>query len=76
MADEPKREYSNIRQILGSLIGTKVLDITQHDPEEWDETGKSYIQLHFDNGEFVKFFIGDDGFDHSCLEIVDEKGES
>lgn len=75
MAEEPEKTYDNIREILGSLIGAKVVDITQHDHDELVETKKGFIQIHFDNGEYLKFFIGDDGFDHNCLEVVDEAEE-
>lgn len=61
----PDEVYSNIRQILGSLIGRRLVDITQHDKEEFEETQQSYIQFHFDNGEYVKIPIVD-GFDHNC----------
>jgi len=60
-------DYSNIRQILGSLIGKTLVDITQHDKDEFAETG-SFIQFHFDNGGYVKVPIGDDGFHHNCEE--------
>jgi hypothetical protein len=59
-------DYVNIRQILGSLIGRTLLDITQHDPEEFAETQMSYVQFHFDDGSYVKFPISEDGFSHNC----------
>lgn len=62
--------YSNVRdpEMLGPLIGARVVDITQHDAEEYPDTG-SRIYLHFDNGMTLWFPIGDDGFgitDHPC----------
>jgi hypothetical protein len=66
MPAEPDETYSNIRQILGELIGSRVVDITQHDAQEWAETKKSYFMLMFDNGCYLKCFIGDDGFEHNC----------
>lgn len=58
-------DYVNIRDIkwLGSFVGAKIVDITQHDEEEYKETGVSYVYLHFDNGGSLKFFIGEDGFE-------------
>jgi hypothetical protein len=40
-----------IRNILGHFIGKKLVDITQHEPE--DEQG--FIMLMFDDGTFMKF---------------------
>lgn len=58
-------DYANIREILGSLIGRVLVDITQHDKEEFDEEG-SFIQFHFDDGGYVKIPVGDGGFFHNC----------
>jgi hypothetical protein len=60
-------DYSNIRQIIGDLIGHRLVDITQHDKDEFEETRESYIMLHFDNGGYVKVPIGDSGFHHNCV---------
>lgn len=59
--DEP---YANIRDIdqLGSLLGQRVIEITQHDEEDFREDGASFVCLHFENGTTVTFPIGDDGF--------------
>lgn len=65
MADEPEEIYSNIRQILGWAIGQKIIDITQHDQDEWEETKQSYIMIMLENGKWMKFLIGDEGFIHS-----------
>ncbi len=69
MDNEP---YSTIREILGPLIGLKLVDITQHDAEEYAETKRSYVMLMFEDGSYVKFFqapcAGDDepAFEHNC----------
>jgi hypothetical protein len=63
--------FGNIRNILGKIIGTRVVDITQHDKDEFAETGESFIQFHFDDGSYVKFPIGPDGFHHNCDEDRD-----
>lgn len=60
--------YSNIRSILNELIGKRLVDITQHDEDEFAETQKSYVMLMFEDGNYVKFFVGDDGFCHNCDE--------
>jgi hypothetical protein len=57
--------YSNVRDFLGQFIGHRIVDITQHDPDEFAEDGRSYVMLMFDNGECIKFFVGDDGFMYS-----------
>jgi len=62
--------YSNVRdpEVLGSLVGKRVVDITQHDPEEFAENGESRIYLHFENGTTLSFPIGDEGFDLTDVE--------
>lgn len=65
-------QFGNIREVLGVLIGRTVVDITQHDPEEFDEDGNVYIQFHFDNGDYVKIYVGSEGFSHSCVEESDD----
>jgi hypothetical protein len=56
--------YSNVRDpgMLGPLVGQRVIEITQHDREEFDENGESRIYLHFENGWTLSFPIGDAGF--------------
>lgn len=54
--------YSNIRQILGHAIGQTIVDITQHDRDEFDEDGYSYVMLMLSHGGYIKFFIEDSGF--------------
>lgn len=58
-------EYSNIREILGKFIGRTIIDITQHDKEEWDNDGLCYVQLMLDDGNYLRFPIGDEGFHYS-----------
>lgn len=60
--------YSNIRSILGYLIGRTITDITQHDKDEREETEVAYVMMMFDDGSWIKLPIGDDGFDHSGAE--------
>lgn len=62
--------YSTIRDVLGWIVGQKVVDVTQHDAEEFQESGQSHVMLMFENGRTLKFFVGDDGF------AYDEDGES
>jgi len=68
MAQSP--EYANIRQILGRFIGQRLVDITQHDEEEWKAGKESYVCLMFDSGNTMTFPITDLGFEHT-----EEEGE-
>jgi len=70
LADET---YSSIREIIGEAIGRKIVEITQHDEDEYAETKKSYVQLHLDDGNYIKFFVGDDGFVHSYGDDEDDE---
>lgn len=47
--------YSTIRKVLGHMIGKRIVDVTQHDQEDWDERGESFIQLMLEDGSYVKF---------------------
>lgn len=62
---EDKEIYANIRDILGPLIGQRLVDITQHDRDEYDANGLGFVQLLFDDGSHIKFYVSTDiGFDH------------
>jgi len=58
-------EYANIRNsnLLGDFIGRTVIDITQHDQDEFRETGRTFVMLMFDDGSTMTFPIGDMGFE-------------
>lgn len=49
--------YSNVRDIFAEFIGQTVVDITQHDEQEWAETGEAYILLMFGNGATIKITV-------------------
>lgn len=49
----------NIRDVFGGFIGLKIVDISQHDKSEWEEEGKVYIHLLFDNGWTLQFNLND-----------------
>lgn len=63
MADEESYESVRNPEVLGGIIGATVVDVTQHDADEFKETGASYVALHFSNGITVTFPVGDEGFD-------------
>lgn len=67
-------DYSNIRSILGKFIGRTIEDITQHDREEFEETGKSYVQILVSGGDYIKFYVDDEGFCYS-EDVAEERGE-
>jgi hypothetical protein len=61
VSDDEER-VANIREIVGHLIGERVVDITQHDRDEHAEEGACYVALHFEGGTTIKFNVGADGF--------------
>ena len=71
--EEDNSDYVNIRQIIGNFIGKRLVDITQHDKEEWEKNKESYVMLMFDDGNYMKFIIGEDGF--SATVDDDEEGD-
>lgn len=63
---EEEEIHSNIRGILGWAVGKEILDITQHDKDDFSESGISFVFLSLSNGGFLKFRISDNlGFDYN-----------
>ena len=58
MSEHPTGRYKQIRNVLQPVIGQRLVDITQPDPEEYHETGVWYIALHFENGQTLRFANG------------------
>lgn len=56
--------YATIREIIGSAVGRRIVDITQQDEDEWAATKQAYVMLHLDDGSSLKFPVGDEGFEH------------
>lgn len=56
--------YSNIREFLGQFVGQRLVDITQHDEEEWAEGKEAYICLMFERGGTLTVPITDDGLEY------------
>jgi hypothetical protein len=69
--------YANIRQegFLGKYIGKRLVDITQHDEDEYQQTQKAYVLLMFEEGMWIKFPVGDDGFIRGTGPVVDPEEE-
>ncbi len=58
-----QHDYANIREMLGGMIGRKVIDITQHDEDEWKAGSEAYVMVMFDDGSWLKFPVTDLGFE-------------
>jgi hypothetical protein len=52
-------DYATVRDIFREFIGQTVVDITQHDQDEWEETGEGYILLMFGNGATIKITVAE-----------------
>jgi len=72
--EDGEQVYANIRQILGKFIGQKLLDIKQHDEEEYKETKQSYVMLMFETG-YIKYYVSDDEFDADDGTETEEEEE-
>ncbi len=59
MADDgEEHEVENIRKtLLGELIGQRLVDVTQHDKDEYAERG-AFVTLMFENGGTLEFPVG------------------
>jgi hypothetical protein len=55
--------YASIREILRAFIGERLVDITQQDEADYVPGGPSEVFLHFGNGQTLRFWIEDRGFD-------------
>lgn len=69
-----EQSWDSIRDedLLGPIIGQKVVDITENDKDEKE----AFLCLHFENGYTLKFPMGDDqdgGFD---IQPPRERGEA
>jgi hypothetical protein len=51
----PTDGYSTIRELLGPLIGKTLVDVSQHDEEDFKERGEAFVCLMFDDGSTVTF---------------------
>lgn len=61
-------ELSNIRQLIGWIVGCKVVDVTAGDPSDFpdfDFEDSGHIVLMFDNGGTLTFDVSEQGFWHS-----------
>ena len=73
MSGDSEEVYANIREVLGWAVGQKIVDVTQHDEDEFKEDGRSYVMLMLEGGGYIKFFVGDDGFVHNDGKEEDDE---
>jgi len=74
----------NIRYFLGGFIGAKVVDITQSDHLENDDPNGAFLELLFDTGGTIRFYVRDEGpsfstehpDDCACQCCKDEEGNT
>ena len=51
-----EKNYANIREILAPCLGQTIVDITQHDAEDFDkDPNEGFVALHLANGHTLKF---------------------
>ena len=55
-----ERTADTIRELLSHLVGQRLLEITENDKDEIAEGEDNFIELMFDGGDTVQFFIASD----------------
>lgn len=60
MSDPRNEGYANIRELIGEFIGKTVIDVSQHDEEDWAATGAGFVVLMFSDGSLLKFYVPQD----------------
>ena len=53
MDEEPTQ---SIRAIFHDLIGARLIEITQHDKEDFMRTGRGFVDLMFDSGDVLRIY--------------------
>jgi len=52
--------YKDIRDVLASFIGERLVDVTQDDRDERDEASpNAEVFLHFGNGQTLHFWVNE-----------------
>lgn len=52
--------YANIRELL-PVVGLVVVEVTQHDEEDYMLGGPAFFMIHFDSGLTLQVEVCDDG---------------
>lgn len=50
----PDEQFSTVRHYMGHLIGRRIVDLTQHDEDDWIESGKGFVMLLLEGGQWLK----------------------
>jgi hypothetical protein len=77
MSDEKVWHADNIRELLGHLVGKRLMEITQEDE---DHEGDRFIDLLFEDGNSLRFYMTDSehyigGFPFSFSDPNDEEDD-
>jgi hypothetical protein len=64
---DEQASYANIRELLAGFIGQRLVEITQHDEDEYRRTSEAFVMLHFADGSLIRFVIRDNGSDFECF---------
>lgn len=48
-----------LRDILAHLLGQRLLEISESDPEDIEAGGDPFVELMFENGDTLRFFVVD-----------------
>ena len=66
--DDPVLYQETVRDLdTALLVGEAVVGLTQHDKDEYVETGRTYTELHFTNGMILRIL--------GCYEVERPTGE-
>lgn len=65
----PDDTYANIRELLGSFVGKRLEDVTQHDRDDWEQDGRTFVTLMFEGGDTITFNTGERACTHEAFVI-------
>lgn len=65
-------DYITVRDQLQEFIGQRLVEVTQHDEEEYRETGEAYIMLMFENGAVMQITLREGQI---SIPEIDYKGD-
>lgn len=61
--------YGNVRDFLGCFVGRTVVDVTQHDPQDFALNRQAFIEIMFDDASTIRFALADDGVSYNCETV-------
>lgn len=70
-------DYATVREILNDeILGAQLIEITQHDEEYFKRTGRTFIDLMFNNGHVLRIYRHLEDVDLPFVVVdPDEEGE-